>query len=84
MRRNRVAVLAGNYSEYRNFLSQDRPLKEGFEYCYIGDAHGLRGTRGMQVVLWGSYWLNPAYEYYKNEYQAFEYVNNQAETEWDD
>ena len=83
MDRIRVAVIAGNHSQYRNFVERDRPIAENFEYFYVSDEHSLRGVR-CQVVLWGTYWENPAYEFYKNEYKAFEYVNNQTDREWDD
>jgi hypothetical protein len=85
MIRNYIAVIAGNYSQYRAFLKEDWPNVDGeiFEFFYVSDRQGLLGFHG-QVILRGTYWENPAYKYYENEYKAFEYVNNQVDREWDD
>lgn len=89
MRRTKIAVIAGNFAQYRNFLKEDWPTGEDaernelFEFFYVSDPDSLKGIR-CQVILRGTYWENPSYKYYENEYKAFEYVNNQLDREWDD
>jgi len=83
MNRTKVGVIAGNYAQYRDFLNTEWPdHKDVFDFYYISSWQGLAGQRGP-VLLKGTYWENPAYNYYTKEYKAFEYVNNQIKREWD-
>jgi hypothetical protein len=88
MKRTKIAVIAGNYHQYRDFLKEEWPLgrnaatNEMFEFFYVSDKQGLLGFHG-QVILRGTYWENLAYKYYDKEYRAFEYVNSQTDREWD-
>lgn len=53
-------VIAGNIHEYEAYLSSVGLSPKEAKYVHSPDQ--LRGRRNLDVVVFGSYWLNPAYE----------------------
>ena len=75
--RTKVGVIAGNYSQYRNFIHNTDQFVD-VEYFYISTPDSLRGFHG-DVILVGSYWENEAAHYY--QYEHIKYTKSIPE--WD-
>lgn len=51
-------VIAGNYSQYKRYL-HDEGLTPA-EVKYVNDPDMIRGYDKPEIILYGSWWENPA------------------------
>ena len=50
-------VIAGNYRQYKDYLRENNLTPQ--QARYVDMPEKLRGLRGVEVVKYGEWWLNP-------------------------
>lgn len=50
-------VIAGNYRQYKDYLRENNLTPQ--QARYVDTPEKLRGLRGVEVVKYGEWWLNP-------------------------
>lgn len=54
----RVAVLAGSFTEYKHFLSENRENDLITHFIYIDDPNHVRGMELKYFIIIGTFWKN--------------------------
>ncbi len=57
-------VIAGDYTEYHEFLRQKNVLRSTTRYIFISDPMRLYGLTDVHVLCVGHYWQSPVYQFH--------------------
>jgi len=56
--KNKIAILAGNYREFLNFVNQKEIVKDSCEYIYVDRVEKAYGFEFFDYKVFGTFWEN--------------------------